>query len=99
MCFLEIRNESDVFIEIVGVFVVCGVGDAPGVEGHEEETVDDKSRDVVEEFGFRESAVAAFVGDFPEACKDKSLEEGVECPSTELDVGIWDLGDESGEKY
>lgn len=73
--------------------------DAPGVEWHEEETVDDKSRDVVEEFGFRERAVTAFVGDFPEASEDESLQEGVKCPSRELDAVVWNLGDLGGETY
>ena len=49
---LEGGYEGDVFVEVIGRFVVRGVRYPPGVEGDEEEGMDQQSGTAVEPFVF-----------------------------------------------
>lgn len=91
--FLKGRNESDVSVEIVGCFVVVAMSYAPGVEGHEDEGVDDEAESVVYPLLGGEGPVATFVGEFPEARKDEALCEGVGGPCEEPGCGGGEMVD------
>jgi hypothetical protein len=80
--------EDHIAAEVTGGFVVLAVGDLPGKVRHQEGRVKDPANGVVENFGRRESLVAAFVSQNPHSSAEKTLHESVQSPQTRAQVDI-----------
>lgn len=75
-------DKDHVTLHVAGGLVVLSVRDLPAEVGDEQGRVEDPAGDVVDEAGVGEGAVAALVGNDPEAGGEETLEDGVEGPET-----------------
>lgn len=93
-------HEDHVTLDVAGGLVVLGVGVLPAEVGDEQGGVEDPAGEVVDEVGLGEGAVAALVGDDPEAGAEEALEDGVDGPETGAERGGGDVlrGDEVVEE-
>lgn len=84
---------------MVRVLMVRLVREAPRVVRGQERAVQHQADGVVEPAALGERAVAALVGQLPDAGEDEALGEGVGCPGEEAEVGTLQergLGGEEG---
>jgi hypothetical protein len=73
-------DEDHVALHVAGGLVVLAVGDLPAEVGDEEGRMKEPSGDIVDHPAVGEGAVAALVGNDPEAGAEEALEDGVETP-------------------
>lgn len=79
--FFNIWNKRDVFLDIVGDFVVEGVSDFPRVKWNEQEGMNYQTQNIVDPFFFTQSSMSAFVSQLPQAGEEETLGEGIRYPS------------------
>ncbi|PBP27062.1 hypothetical protein BUE80_DR001978, partial [Diplocarpon rosae] len=85
--FAGMRHERRVLLHVSRRLVVLAVAQSPRVEGHQQEGVHDEAHGVVEVLVLGEGAVAALVGQDPDAGEDEALHGGVGHPGGEAQLG------------
>lgn len=78
-------EEDHIALHVAGGLVVLGVGDLPAEVGHKQSRVEEPASHIVNELRVREGAVAALVGNDPEASTEETLEDGVQAPESNAD--------------
>ena len=75
------RDKGNVSIKVVCRFVMLRMRNAPGMERHQKEGVDDESSSMIERLALAKSTMSAFMSQLPEASEDQPLEEEIGEPS------------------
>lgn len=89
---LDIRNERNVFLDIVGSLVMRRMCDAPGVKGNQQKRVQHQPQSVVDPFLGAQSLVAGLMGDLPYPSEDKTLQQRVGGPSQQAHIVVLEFG-------
>lgn len=80
-------EEDHVALHVAGGGVMLVVGDFPAEVGDQQGGVEEPAGDVVDEAGVGKGAVAALVGNNPEAGAEEALHDGVDGPESAADGG------------
>lgn len=90
--FFSVWYESNIFLEIVGAFMMRLMCEPPRVIWHQQARMNRQSDSMIEPSVLAEGTMAALVGDLPKPSKDKALAEAVCCPGEVPDVRVLKVG-------
>jgi hypothetical protein len=85
------RDKDHVTLHVASGLMVLGVGDLPAKVGDEEGRVEEPAGNVVDEARVGKGAVAALVGNDPEAGGEQTLEDGIDGPKSTSSQSVGDV--------